>query len=79
MSNFLDEAKLHINNFFVDVYDRKNVHIIGAFLFGYCLGYYSFDILKCKNRKHDIDYFFSSYNKKYGMQHRIFDRKNGRN
>ena len=52
--------------------------INGAFLFGYCLGYYSFDIFKYKNRKHEIHDFFSSYNKTYGMQHRIFDRKNGR-
>ena len=53
--------------------------IIGAFLFGYCIGFYSFDIFKHKNRKHEIDDFFSSYNKKYGMRHRSFDRKNGRN
>ena len=53
--------------------------IIGAFLFGYCLGCYSFDILKYKNRKHEIHEFFLSYDKKYGMQHRVFDEKNGRN
>ena len=47
--------------------------IIDAFLFGYFLGYYSFDIFRYKNRKHETDDFFSSYNKKYGMQHRIFD------
>ena len=52
--------------------------ISSAFLFGYCLGYYSFDIFKYKNGKHDIHDFFSSYNKKYGIQHRIFDRKSGR-
>ena len=32
--------------------------ITGAFLFGYCLGYYSFDIFKYKNRKHQIRYLF---------------------
>ena len=53
--------------------------IIDAFLFGYCLGCYSFDILKYKNRKHEIHEFFLSYDKKYGMQHRVFDEKNGRN
>ena len=53
--------------------------ITDTFLFGYCLGYHSFDIFKFKNRKHEIDDFFSSYNKKYGMQHGIFDRKNERN
>ena len=52
--------------------------IIGAFLFGYYLGYYSFDIIKYKNRKHEIDNFFSSYNKKYGMLRRVFDEENGR-
>ena len=52
--------------------------IIGASFLGYFLGYYSFDIFRYKNRKHETDDFFSSYNKKYGMQHRIFDPKNGR-
>ena len=32
--------------------------IIGVFLCGYCLGYYSFDIFKYKNRKHQIRYLF---------------------
>ena len=32
--------------------------IIDAFLFGYCLGCYSFDILKYKNRKHETHEFF---------------------
>ena len=53
--------------------------IIGAFLFGYCLGYYSFDLIKYKNRKHEIHEFFLSYDKKYGMQRRVFDKKIGRN
>ena len=53
--------------------------IIGAFLFGYCLGYYSFDLIKYKNRKHEIHEFFLSYDKKYGMQRRVFDEKIGRN
>ena len=43
--------------------------IIGSFLFGYCLGYYSFDLLKYKNRKQEI----------HGMQRRVFDEKIGRN
>ena len=51
--------------------------IIGAFLFGYALVTIHL-IFKHKNRKHEIHDFFSSYNKEYGMQHRIFDRKNGR-
>ena len=32
--------------------------IIGAFLLGYCLRYYSFDIFKYKNQKHEIHDFF---------------------
>ena len=53
--------------------------IIRVFLLVYCLGYYSFDILKYKNRKHEIHDFFLSYDKKYGMQRRVFDEKNGGN
>ena len=49
--------------------------IIGAFLFGYYIGYYSFDIFKHKNHKHEIDEFFLSYEKKYGMQRRVFYKK----
>ena len=45
--------------------------ITGAFLFGYCLGYCSFDIFKYKNRKHEIHEFFLSYDKKYSMQGRV--------
>ena len=52
---------------------------IGPFLFGYRLSYYSFDIFKYKNRKHEIHEFFLSYDKKYGMQHRVFNEKNERN
>ena len=32
--------------------------IIGAFVFGNCLGYYSFDIFQYKNRKHEFITFF---------------------
>ena len=52
--------------------------IVGAFLFAYCLAYYSFEFMKYKNRKHEIHEFFLSYNKKYGMQCRLFDEKIGR-
>ena len=37
--------------------------IVGSFLFRYCLGYYSFEFMKCTNRKHEIREFFLSYNK----------------
>ena len=52
--------------------------IVGAFLFGFCLGYYSFELMKSKNQKHEIPEFFLSYNKKYGMLCRLFDEKIGR-
>ena len=57
---------------------QKMFTVIGAFLFGYCFGYYLFEIFKYKNQKYDIDKFFSSYNKKYGTKHRAFGRKNAR-
>ena len=43
--------------------------IVGAFLFGYFLGYYSFELIKSKNRKNEIHEFFLSYNKKYGSDY----------
>ena len=49
--------------------------IVGAFFFGYCLGYYSFEFMKSKHRKHEIHEFFLSYNKKYGIKCRLFDEK----
>ena len=52
--------------------------IVGAFLFGYCFGYYPFEIFKYK-KKHEINEFFSSYNKKYGVQHGSLDEKTRRN
>ena len=52
--------------------------IVGAFLFGYCLGYYSFEFMKSRNQKHEIHEFVLSYNKKYGMQCRLCDEKTRR-
>ena len=49
--------------------------IVAAFLFGYCLGYYSSEFMKSKNRKHEIHEIFESYNKKNGVQCRFFDEK----
>ena len=57
---------------------QRMLIIVGAFLFGYFLGHYSFELMKSKNRKHEIHEFFLSYNKKYGMEHRLFDEKIGR-
>ena len=53
--------------------------IVGTFVFGYCLGYYAFEIFKYKNKKHEINEFFSSYNKKYGVQYRSFGEKTRQN
>ena len=53
--------------------------IVGAFLFGYCLDCYSFEIFRYKNKKHEINEFFSSYNKKYSVQYGSFDEKTRRN
>ena len=50
--------------------------IIAAFLCSYCFGYYLLEMFNYKNQKADIIDFFSSYNKKYGLKHKNFDRKN---
>ena len=68
-SFFLDETIYCVCNFFIDGNVRKNVVIIGAFLFGYCLGYHSFEVFKYKNKKHETNEFFSNYNKKYDTQY----------
>ena len=64
--------------FLLMIMSERMFIIVGAFLFGYCLGYFSFELMKYKNRKHEIHEFFLSYNKKYGMQCRLFDEKVGR-
>ena len=53
--------------------------IVGTFLFGYCLGCYLFEIFKYKNKKHEINEFLSSYNKKYGMQYGFSGKKTRQN
>ena len=37
---------------------EKVFHLLGAFIFGYCLGYYIFEILRYTNQKEEIDDFF---------------------
>ena len=49
--------------------------IVLAFLFGYSLGYYLFEFMKSKNRKHEMHELFLSYNKKYCVHCRLFDKK----
>ena len=49
---------------------KKMFLLTGAFVFGYCFGYFTFEIFKYKNRKEETQEFFLTYNKKYGSQHR---------
>ena len=57
----------------------ERMFVIGAFLFGFCPRYYPFEIFKYKNKKHEINEFFSSCNKKYCVQYGYFDEKNRQN
>ena len=65
--------------FLLMVMSERMFVIVGAFLFRYCLGYYSFEIFKYKNKKHEINEVSSSYNKKYGMQYGFFREKTRQN
>ena len=59
---------------------EKVFQLISAFIFGYCFGYYMFEIVRYKNQKEKIDDFFSKYSKQYGSQQcRRSCEKNGRN
>ena len=51
---------------------------VSSFMFGYCMGYYSFELIKPKNLRDEIDNFILSYIEKNGSQRRIFDKKIGR-
>ena len=53
--------------------------VVGAFVFGYCLGYYSFELFKYKNRAEEIHQFFLRYKEKYGSQCRRSCEKTRRN
>ena len=46
------------------VMSEKMFIIVSSFLFGYCVGYYSFELVKSKNQKYGIHDFFLNYNKK---------------
>ena len=65
--------------FLLMVMSERMFVIVGAFLFRYCLGYYSFEIFKYKNKKHETNEVSSSYNKKYGMQYGFFGGKTRQN
>ena len=61
------------------VMSEKMFIIVSSFLFGYCVGYYSFELVKSKNRKYETHGFFLSYNKKNGKQCRIPNKTIGGN
>ena len=54
---------------------EKMFIIIGSFMFGYCIGYYSFELVKSKNWKSEIYDLFLSYNKRNGLQRRSINKK----
>ena len=58
---------------------EKMFIIVSSFLFGYCIGYYYFELVKSKNWKYEIHHFFLSYNKRNGIQRRITNKKFGGN
>ena len=58
---------------------EKMFIIVSSFVFGYCIGYYSFELLKRRNTKDKINDFILSYNRKNGIQRRVFDKKIGTN
>ena len=65
--------------FIIMIMSGKMFLILGAFLFGYNIRYYLFEILKYKNNKDEIHQFFLSYNKQYGSSYRSNYEKNRRN
>ena len=51
---------------------EKMFLLIGAFVCGYCFGYYMFEIFKYKNKKEEILELFLRYNRKHGLQRRKY-------
>ena len=49
--------------FLLMVVSEKMFIIVSSFLFGYCVGYYSFELVESRNWKFKIHDFFLSYNK----------------
>ena len=46
---------------------EKMFIIVSSFMFGYCIGYYSFELVKHRNTKDEINDFILSYNRKNGI------------
>ena len=44
--------------FIVMIMSENMFVVVGAFVFGYCLGYYSFELFKYKNRAEEIHQCF---------------------
>ena len=61
------------------IMSEKMFVVVGAFVFGYCLGYYSFELFKYKNRAEEIHECFLRYKEKYGSQCRRSCEKTRRN
>ena len=53
--------------------------IVTSFLFGYCVGYYTFELIKSKNQKYEIHDFFLSCNKKMAYRVESLTNKIGGN
>ena len=53
--------------------------LIDVLLCGYSFGYYMIEYLRYKNKKEEIEEFFSNYNKYYGSKYRSAFRKDARN
>ena len=59
------------------VMPEKMFIIVSSFLFAYCVGYYSFELVKLKNWKYEVHDFFLSYNNKNGKHCRISNKTIG--
>ena len=65
-------------HFLLMIMSERMFIFVRAFLFGYCHGYYLFELMKYKNRNYEIPEIFLSCNKKYGMQCKLSDENVGR-
>ena len=61
------------------IMSEKMFVVVDAFVFGYSLGYYSFEIFKYKNPAEEIHECFLRYKEKYGSQCRRSYEKTRRN
>ena len=44
------------------------IQLIITYFFGYCFGYFIYEIIRKKTEKEKIEEFFFAYNPKYGKQ-----------